>query len=371
MNSYEHHAESIGHHRRSHAAQQLDGAVRRLYFAAAILALVVVIGAEGYHLLGEGRWSWLNCAYMTVITLSTVGFGETLVGMDEVPLARLWTLMLIFMGSGTLLYFISMLTATIVEGDVEGVLRERRMNRKIDGLRNHFIVCGAGQNGIHVIEELIATKSTFVVVDSDDDRLNEIAEALDYDLLYVLGDATEDHCLTEAGIAHASGLTTTLPDDRDNLFVVVTARSLAPGLRIVAKAVDPRNVAKMKRSGANVVVSPYYIGGMRMANELLRPAVVRFLDRMRRQQDKNLRIEEVAIGASSHLAGKRLMDSGIRDIANVLVLAIHRLDTDEYTYAPGPEDTLDPGQMLVVLGGTDDIAQLRGVAQPGDDTVLS
>lgn len=328
---------------------------RQLLLAGGMLAAIMVVGATGYHGMGDGRWSWTDCLYMTIITLSTVGFAETLPGMHEVEGARIWTLLLILLGSGTLLFFVSTFTAFIVEGDVRGTIRRRRMQKLIDQLDNHIIVVGVGATGIHVVEELLATGETFVAIDTDEERLERIAAEHGPRFLYVSGDATDDAVLERAGIARARGLAATLREDKDNVFVSITARALNSRLNIAAKMTEDSAESKLKRAGANHIVSPSYIGGMRLASELVRPSVVQFLDRMRSQ---DLRVEEVTIPADSDLVGSPLRETTIRHQTNALVLAVREPD-GSYSYNPGPDFTLLAGQKLVVLCKTGDIPRLR------------
>lgn len=331
----------------------------RLALAAAWLVGVVIVGAVGFHAIGEGRWSWLDCAYFTVITLSTVGFGETLEGFNASPLARGWTVGLIVLGSGTLLYFISTLTAFIVEGDLGGALRRNRMKQALLRLTGHTIVCGAGTTGIHVIEELIHSKLAFCVVDSDEQRLLELADRFGADtFLYVVGDATDDEVLQSAGIERASGVIAALHEDKDNLFVTITVSALNPKVRIVAKAVEVSARAKLMRAGARAVVSPTQIGGMRLASEAIRPTVVEFLDLMLRDPKKNLRIEEVTIPGTSTLVGAPLKDTNIRGATRAMVLAI-RTEGGVYEYNPEPSYVITPGATLIVLAETAEMKKLR------------
>ena len=342
----------------------------RLIFASVLLALVVLVGGSGYALLGEGRWSLEEVFYFTIITLSTVGFGETLPEMDHVPYARLWTIVMIFSGSGTLLYFVSTLTAFIVESDIQGAIRRNRMQKRIDGLEGHYIVCGGGSTGIHVVEELIGTHHRFVVVDRDEDRLVNLAERLGTRFLYVEGDATADETLAQAGIDRAAGVIAALTDDKDNLYVTLTAYQLERDradrgqFRIVAKAVDPTARAKLLAAGATRVVSPSQIGGMRMVSEMIRPAVVEFLDLMLRDPEKNLRIEEVAIPEGSSLIGARLRDTAIRERTRAMVIAVKKPgDPPDYTYNPGPDLVLERGMILIVLAESAEMNTLRdGIA---------
>jgi voltage-gated potassium channel len=332
---------------------------RQLVVAGALLLVVAAFGASGYHVIGDGRWGWGDCFYMTIITLSTVGFGETLPGLGVTPFARAWTLGLILFGSGTLVFFVSTLTAFIVEGDIQGVLRRRRMQRQIDALRGHIIVVGVGATGIHVVGELIGSEVPFVVIDTSAERLEQMAEHYGGRMLYVHGDATVDHVLEQAGIKRAKGLAATLPEDKDNVFVSITARALNPTLRIAAKMTEDSAETKLRRAGADSIVSPSLIGGLRLASELVRPSVVQFLDRMRSQ---DLRVEEVPIPEGSTLVGTPLRDTNVRHQSSVLVLAVHEPD-GSYSYNPGPDFVLELGQTLVVLCRSEDLDPLRrGIA---------
>jgi voltage-gated potassium channel len=232
------------------------------------------------------------------------------------------------------------------------------MQKQIDQLRDHVIVVGVGATGIHVVGELLGSKARFVVIDTSTERLELVAEQLGPSMLYVHGDATIDHVLEQAGIMRAKGLAATLPEDKDNVFVSITARALNPKLRIVAKMTEDSAETKLRRAGADATVSPSLIGGLRMANELVRPGVVQFLDRMRSQ---SLSVEEVAIPAGSSLVGAALRQTNLRQDSSVLVLAVHETD-GSYSYNPGPDFVLKLGQTLVVLCRADDFEQLlRGI----------
>ncbi|MDH5675527.1 MAG: potassium channel protein [Myxococcales bacterium] len=340
---------------------------RQLLLAAVMLGVVILIGASGYRFLGEERWSWVDCLYMTVITLSTVGFGETLKGMSEIEGARIWTLLLILSGSGTLLFFVSTFTAFVIEGDIQGSFRRRRMQRRIDQLQGHFIVVGVGATGVHVVAELLDSKAPFVVIDTNLERLERVAEEVGQEMLYVHGDATEDGVLQQAGIGRAAGLAATLKEDKDNLFVSITARALHPELRIVSKMTEDSADMKLRRAGVDCTVSPSLIGGMRLASELVRPSVVQFLDRMRSQ---DLRVEELPVSEGSPLVGLRIRDTGIRHQTNALVLAVGEPD-GSYSYNPGPDFTLAGGQILVVLCRTADVQILRRSIELGTNAATS
>jgi len=338
--------------------QSRRGAYGRLISAAGVLAAVVVAGAASYYAVGDGRWSWFDCFYMTIITLSTVGFAETLEGMNEISEARAVTITLIVLGSGTLLFFISSLTALIVEGDLQGILRRRSMQRAIGTLNNHVIVCGIGTTGWHIATELSAVGIPFVVVDKSRERVDELNDEFDDALLYVHGDATDDHVLELAGVERARGVIAALNDDKANLFVTISARALNPTARIVAKSIEPSTERKLRRAGADAVVAPNYIGGVRLFSEMVSPKTVAFLDRIVQfGSGISVGLEAIDIPPTSPLVGKRLAETDIRE-AGALVVAIHRSDGD-YVYNPGGEHLLEAGDSLIVLADSQDAAAVR------------
>lgn len=337
---------------------------KRLLTAALCLSGVILIGAAGYYWIGSGRWTWFDCVYMTVITLSTVGYGEVLSGIDQVPYGRLWTISQIVLGSGTLLYFVSTFTAFIIESDIQGVIRRTRMQKRIDQLTDHIVVAGVGATGVYLLQELISTKNSFVAIDSDEQRLARVAKELEAEFLYVVGDATDDSILKLAGIERAKAFAANLSEDRDNVFLCVTARAINPKLRIIARATEATAEAKLKRAGADIAVSPSAIGGMRIASELIRPNVVMFLDLMLRGRDPDLRIEEVNIPEQSSLVGASLKHTTLAKHSNALVLAVRSSD-GTFCYNPGQDFVLQPGAALIVMAKTDDVIKLRQGIQDG------
>ncbi len=355
--------------RRLHEALEQQAALRaRLFGAAGWLVSVVFVGALGFHVIGGGDWSWGDCFYFTVITLSTVGFGETLEGMHDHGYARLWTVGLIILGSGTLVYFVSTLTAFIVEGDIRDAFRRNRMRQAIAKLEGHYIVCGAGTTGIHIIEEFIQCHVSFVVVDRSRHRLTELQERFETPqrrFLHIVGDATDDHVLEEAGIERCVGIIAALSEDKDNLFVTVSASSLNPKARIIAKCIDVSAKPKLIRAGARAVVSPTQIGGLRLASEAIRPTVVEFLDLMLRDPTQNLRIEEVTIPESSALVGLPIRETSIRQRTKGLIIAV-RFSDGRFAYNPEPALVLEQGATLVVLAETKEMKKLRDGLASGD-----
>ncbi len=322
---------------------------RQLTVSFIALLIVLAFGSVGYYMIGDGRWAFSDCVYMTLVIVTTLGL-ESLEGWESTPDSRLFTSILLIAGIGTFLYFISSFTALILENDLRGVLRKRRMQKNIDALEQHVIVCGVGRTGVHVVTELVATGTPFIAVDLDGDRLQALQnEKTGETFPFVVGDATEDDILLAAGVERAKSLVSALTEDKDNLFVVVTARGANPKLRIISRSVGARARDKLITAGANEVVSTARLGGSRLANEVLRPHVTQFLDEMLRERDKNLRIEEVSVPPRSPLVGRRLRDAGIRENTDALILAIRDQTTGRYEYNPGPDVELQSGTTLIVL----------------------
>jgi len=333
---------------------------RRIITAFAILLAVVATGGLGYHLLGHGAWSLADSVYFALITVSTVGYQEMRL-VDTIRGARLLTGLLIVIGSASLVFFQSSITATLVEGSLGLVYRRNRMRSQIRALRGHVVVAGAGSTGKHAIEELHAIQKPFVVIDSNIDQLERISQELTGGkMLYVHGDATEDSVLLEAGVQHAGSVVAALSADRENLYVTLSARSLNPTARIIAKVVEAEATRKMVIAGANSTVSPNIIGGQRMASEVVRPEVLLFLDQMMRDKDKNLRLEEVAIPNDSVYLGKALRNVPFRTQTNVLVVAA-RDCKGTFLYNPGPDFVLEQGSVLIVLGEVQGMHKLNAL----------
>jgi len=330
----------------------------RAWRAFVFVVVCLMLGTLGFFLIGRGEWSLERCLYMTVITLTTVGYGEV-VPISEVAHGPLFVILLLLFGMGSLVYFTSSVVAVFVEGDLRHFWRKRRMEKAVARMENHVIVCGCGTTGRLVVEELMATRTQFAVIDRDEARVEAMRDRVGKDLVYVVGLATDQSVLEEAGIGRARGVIVALPDDKDCLIVAITARQLNRKLRIVSRCHEPGYVERITRAGADAVISPNEIGGMRLVSEMIRPTVVQFLDLMLRDKEKNLRIEQVEIGEGSEIIGKRLVETDIRKITELLVIAARNERTGAYTYNPGPNFVVEKGTVLIVLGSTADVIKLR------------
>jgi voltage-gated potassium channel len=333
---------------------------RRLFYAFAAIVVVVFGGGVGYYLIGGGKWHFGECLYMTVITVTTVGYAEVLEGMDKMEYARAFTVVLLIFGTGSIVFFASTITAFIVEGDLRNVLFASKLRKRIKRMKDHVIVCGAGSTGQSVIEELVKTGVSVLAIDKNETELKEIASKYPKaDYSYIIGDATDDDIMAQTNLANARGLVAALSSDKDNLYLTVSARQTNPAARIVARCAEQSHVDKIKRSGADAVVSPNHIGGMRLASELLRPSVVQFLDEMLRDRRAAYRIEEVVLGDRAGELGTTLRDARVRERFGMTVLAVRGKAASTWTYNPDANEKLGAGTTLVVLGSPEQVAALR------------
>lgn len=348
---------------------QWSPVTRQLLRAVSFLLVFLGIGTLVLYLLGyfyvapqmpqAAPYSWLDCIYTVLITISTVGFGEILPGMELFGV-RLFMSIYIFIAIAMTVYFSASMTTFLVEGAFSQLSKRRKMQKKIEQLDRHIIVCGLGNTGIHVVKELMVTYWPVLVVDVDLASLQRAQEELEEygELLYINGDALEDKVLEQAGIQRAYGVVCSLPSDKDNVFLTLTARQMNPKIRIVTRAIDLHAAQRMKMAGADSVVTTNFIGGMRLASEMVRPHVTQFLDLMLRDKEKNLRVEELEVTPMSGLDGKRLGDAQLRRERHMLVLAVKTPDGN-YEYGPGADFVLRNGVVLLVMGSAESVSRLR------------
>jgi len=331
----------------------------RLSLPVFVFAALLALGGFTLWLIGDGRWPIGETLYVALVSMTTVGSRE-LAGSDQHPAARIVTGAIIVAGLGAVAYFQSSLTAVFVQGLLGERFRMKRMQAQIDALKGHVIVTGVGSTGKHVIEELIAHRTPLVAIDRDRQTLERVSrEVCAGKLLFVVGDATDDEVLLEAGVTRAMGVVASLTEDKDNLFVTLSARSLNASARIATKVASHDAVPKMIRAGASATVSPNMIGGHRLASEIVRPSVVQFIDHMLRNKDEVLRLEEITVPEGSWFAGKALRQVPIRAETDVLVVALRV--GKKFVYNPEPSTELEVGSVLVVLGTRRNMGRLRAM----------
>ena len=330
---------------------------KRLILALAILLVVILIGVVGFRFI-DTRYSLIDSLYMTIITIFGIGYRE--IHTPETVLPKVFTVLLIVFGVGVIAFTTAVLTAFILEGQLAQIFRRQKMQKVIDNMQDHYIVCGGGATARYVLDEFMSTRMDFVLVDTSEEsaeRLRDIGE-----FPYILGDATQDAVLLKAGIERAKGIVSVLPEDKDNLFVVLTARGLNKKVRIVAKAVEEETKNKLYKVGANSVVSPTAIGGMRIASEMLRPAVVSFLDTMLRDKEMTLRVEEAVIDPGSAFIGKTIAEADIGKKTGAIVVAIADGETKKQKFNPPSSTVLKQNDVLIMIGSIDQVTKLRILA---------
>ena len=308
-----------------------------------VLVFVLLIGTIGYSIIGEGRYSIVDCLYMTVITITTIGYGE-IVDLSNKPLGRVFTIFIAFSGIGIAAYLFSNITAFIVEGRLQEVFWRRKMEREIGKLKKHYIVCSVDGVGFYIAKELYSTKRPYVIVDNDKAKVERIIGGLRNEL-FVEGEATDSDVLIKAGISEAQGLFAVARDDNENLVISLTAKTLNTGVKVVAACNDLKNMEKIKKAGADAVISPSYIGGLRIVSEMIRPTVVSFLDTMMRDKEKNLRIEEIS--PSGSFINKPIKALNLKKFPNILLLAIKR--KEGWVYNPDEDYILKQDDTLIIM----------------------
>lgn len=330
---------------------------RRLGFALLALVGVTAIGVVGFAIIGRGQHSLIDAIYMTVITLTTVGYGE-IIDMSNNPAGRLFTVGLLLLGMGIVAYTVPMMAAFLVEGQLLHFFSRRRMDKAIERLSGHYIVCGQTSATWHVVDEL-RRSGWWVVLVVPTEFASAVAVEHLGDLLRVEGDPSDDEVLREAGIERAAGVVACMEKYKDNVLVALAARRLAPRVRIVASTETPDSEGKLRSAGADAVVSPSHIGGLRMASEMVRPEVTSFLDRMLHDPASRLRVEEIPVPDESSAIGQTVGWLGINDLDGALLLAIRDRKTGQFAFKPQPEQQLQPGVTLIAMVDSEGRARIE------------
>jgi voltage-gated potassium channel len=331
----------------------------RLIYALIALVSLIILGTLGFHLI-EG-WSILDSLYMTAMTVTTVGYGEP---QEPSAAGRVFGIFFMLLSALTAAFALSSVVQTFVQSEIVAALSERRRSREMSKLTEHFIICGAGRMGSRILGEMRRANVPFVVIENDATKTAPLMEAGAH---VISGDATLEETLREAGVERARGLAACLPDDADNLYVVLTARDLNKNLRIVSRAIEEQAELKLIRAGASRVVAPTIIGSHRMAQALIKPTVAEFIDSIV-ADDLDLGFEEVEISPSSQYADKLLRETNIRSELNIVVVAIRRA-TGEMIFNPSGEAQLSAGDMMVAIGRAESLSQMKAAARNSKDAV--
>jgi voltage-gated potassium channel len=325
-------------------------AIRQLKFGFIFLVLVLTVGTLGYMII-EG-WKPLSALYMTVITITTVGYGEV------APLSLggiTFTIILILTSVGMVTFIVVGLARVMVEGDVRRILGRRKLEKRIAHLSGHYIVCGYGRIGSYICKELAEKPLPFVVVEKHPDITQRLEEA---GYFYVNGDATNDETLRRAGIESAKCLVAAVASDADNLYITLTARELNTDLYILSRATDENAQKKLLTAGATKVVSPYLIGAHRMAMALVRPTVVDFMEIAMHRKSLELQLEEIRVNQVDQLPSVTLRDSGIRSDLDLIIVGVKK-ESGQMIYNPSSETQLEAGDTLIILGERTNLDKLE------------
>lgn len=312
---------------------------KRLIYSLSAIFFIITYGVTGYMYIE--KWEFEDALYMTIITLSTVGYKEV---YDLSYYGRLFTITLILCGVGTLLYILNNGAKIILEGELQKIYGRKRLEKKLKDLKDHYIICGYGRMGKIIAKELSHETSNIVIIEKNEEAIDETT-----DFFIVQGDATKDDMLKKVNIEKAKCLISVLPTDAENLYVVLSARGINPNLLIVARAGEEGSEQKLLRAGADRVVSPYHIGGLRIAHTVLKPAVVDFIELATKSGNIDLQIEEISVSENSKLNNITLDECGIgRDLGILIVAIKHK--TGEMKFNPNFKTTISGGDTLIAVG---------------------
>ena len=328
---------------------------RRFYLSAAALLLILIFGTIGYYYISDKNYSLIDCLYMTVITITTVGFSE-IIDMSHNPSGRVFTMFIAFSGLGISTFIISNIAAIIVSGEIQESYKQRKMSKQIGTLENHYIICGVGRVGSHILKELNTMGKMLVVVEKDDSKLSELSELFP-ELSYIKGDADEENVLLKAGIKSAKGIFASTGDDNENLVITLTAKYLNPNIKVVTRCLEAVNEGKIKRAGADSIIKENYTAAIRMASEMVRPGVLSFIENMEFDRIKNFSFDEILI--NEKYSGKPLSELHLENYTDTLLFAV--LNDNQWTYVPKPDHIIKKSSKLIIVTSVEDRKKLKEI----------
>lgn len=323
---------------------------KKLIFPIIVFIVLILVGISGYMII-EG-WGLFDAIYMTIITLSTVGYGE----VHETSLGgRIFTIILIIIGVFIIAYIVGLVAEIFLEGEIRSILGRRKLDRKIQSLKDHYIICGYGRIGRTICNVLTKRSIPLIVLEKEEQARQELEQDK---ILYIDRDATHEESLIDAGVRRAKGLVSVVSSDPENVYITLTARGLNPELFILSRAEYSATKAKLLQAGANKVVLPYSIGARRMAQAIIRPAVSDFIELAMHESSFELAIEEIVVGNNSPFANLTLIESKIRKELDIIVIGIKKKD-DRTLFNPSSQTTIQPGDLLIAMGSYENLEKLR------------
>jgi voltage-gated potassium channel len=316
------------------------------------LLIIIIVGTLGYHLI-EG-WNFLESLYATIQTISTVGYGDYAPQTWE---GKVFTIIMIIFGVGTMLYTVGLLAEAMIEVRLLSMSGRGKQKKMISKMKNHYIICGSGRIGNLICKELQADKMAFVVIDNNPEVIQKNEEE---EFVCYKGDATQDKSLLAAGIKRAKGIVCVLPTDAENLYVILTAKELNPDIYVLSRSEEEESEHRLLRAGADRVMSPYTLGGMRMAMAILRPAMLDFIEITTRRQSLELRMEEISVCDGSPIIGKSLEESEIRNNYGLIIVAVKK-DSGKMIFNPLASYMIEVGDKLIAMGEDENVSRFTKI----------
>ncbi|MDO7977181.1 potassium channel family protein [Oceanotoga teriensis] len=331
--------------------------LRRIIVSFIVIIFIIIIGTAGYMALE--KWTFIDSLFFTLVTLSTVGYS---IPDDLSFVSQYFTIFLILSGMTFVIYSLSQITSFIIEGEIKNLLEVRKRMKQISNMNNHFIVVGAGKTGFYVCETLKKSNKDFVLIDKNEENVNKIINNFNSDFPFIIGDIKDEDVFINAGIKKAGTIILTLPSDIDNLFVILTVKTINENIKIISKANEPESLKKLKYAGVDKVVLESEITGNRLGYLSIRPNIVTFLETITRTEDKELRLEEVKIPQESWMVNKTLKEISLPNLVDLIVISIKKY-YDEDIFNPKADSLIEANDRIIVLGEEEKVQNLRKIVK--------